>query len=280
MPVAGAANGQAARQLAAEGLALGHGTAGTVLHALGEQHDEDVGEPARFCTTAANSRMRRPFTHNTSRVRETMATVSAGIHVLCAHGLAALSSSFESRPKLKSPTAARAMNAQQDGTIAREAQVTKMWLDLLPASSTKTTASGFGTASSAHVPGRNPDVAHHPGLARAQLSDLHVRQLLAELLGEERGAGEHGEILHHGLAVVAEARLDLDLRGAADLDDDDAAGQLRHHSLSLSFSYCEAAPSMASRIVSHHHSMEAFSPAPSSRIVSSFAMVPGLHTPS
>mmetsp|Transcript_80850 Transcript_80850/g.168729 ORF Transcript_80850/g.168729 Transcript_80850/m.168729 type:complete len:618 (+) Transcript_80850:65-1918(+) len=49
-------------------------------------------------------------------------------------------------------------------------------------------------------------LGHGEGLASAQLGDLHVLELVTQLLAEELSAGEDGEILHDGLAAVTEAR--------------------------------------------------------------------------
>mmetsp|Transcript_29857 Transcript_29857/g.79462 ORF Transcript_29857/g.79462 Transcript_29857/m.79462 type:complete len:201 (-) Transcript_29857:809-1411(-) len=51
-------------------------------------------------------------------------------------------------------------------------------------------------------------------------------------------------------------------------------------SLSLSFSYCEEVPSMASRMVSHRSSMASFKPAPSNMMLSSLVIVTDLQVPS
>src|SRR5690606_21007454 len=58
-------------------------------------------------------------------------------------------------------------------------------------------------------------------LGAAEVGDLHVLKLDAEVLGDAAAAGEHGDVFEHGLAAVAEAGgLDgADVEGAADLVD-------------------------------------------------------------
>ena len=43
-------------------------------------------------------------------------------------------------------------------------------------------------------------------LARSELLDRDVLELDAELFGDHLAAGQHGDVLEHGLAAVAEAR--------------------------------------------------------------------------
>ena len=65
-------------------------------------------------------------------------------------------------------------------------------------------------------------------LARAELGDLGVLELEAELLGDDLAAGEDGDVLEHGLAAVAEAGgLDgADGEGAAEVVDDQGGERL------------------------------------------------------
>ena len=62
----------------------------------------------------------------------------------------------------------------------------------------------------------------------AELRELRVLELEAELLGDDLAAGEDRDVLEHPLAAVAEAgRLDGDgLEGAAQLVDDDRRERL------------------------------------------------------
>ena len=73
------------------------------------------------------------------------------------------------------------------------------------------------------VDDRGGVLRHDDAAGAAELRDLRVLELEADLLGDDLGAGEDRDVLEHALAAVAEARgLDGDAgEGAAQLVDDE-----------------------------------------------------------
>src|SRR5690606_6329062 len=66
-------------------------------------------------------------------------------------------------------------------------------------------------------------LVHDDTLGTAEVGDLEVLELEAEVLGDAAAAGEDGDVLEHGLAAVTEAgSLDgADIQRATDLVDDE-----------------------------------------------------------